>query len=89
MIHGSVQQYVTQIARRSIRVLRVTLDRYKSKMPIQILSTYEPHNGHAEAERRQQWQEAKEIPNKTCKRHMIIWCTDANGQPDRDKEAEK
>ena len=30
MIHGSIHQYITQIARRSSRVLRATLGRYKS-----------------------------------------------------------
>ena len=84
MIHGSIQQYITQVTRQSIRVLRVTLDRYKSEKPIHILSTYAPHNGHTEAERKQQWEEFKEILNKTCKRHMIIWCADANGQLGRE-----
>ena len=66
----------------------VTQDRYKSKMPIQILSTYDPHNGHTETDRRQQWGEVKETLNTTCERHMIIWCADANGQLGRDKEEE-
>ena len=39
MIHESIQQYITQVTRQSRRVLRVTLDRYKSKMPIQIIET--------------------------------------------------
>ena len=79
MIHGSIQQYITQVTRQSSRVMRVTLDRYKSEMPLQILSTYAPHNGHAEAERKQHWGEVKEILDKTCKSHMIIWRADANG----------
>ena len=72
MINASAHQYITQIARQRSRVLRVTLDRYKSEMPIHILSTYAPHNGRAEAERRQHWGEVNEILNRTCKRHMII-----------------
>ena len=58
-------------------------------MPIQIISTYAPHNGHAEEDRGQHWEEVKEILNQTCKRHMIIWCTDANGQLGRDKKKVK
>ena len=88
MIHASAQKYITQIARQSSRVLRVTLDRYRSKMPIHILSNYAPHNGHSEADRIQHWGEVKEIHNQTCKRHMIIWRADANGQLGRDKGGE-
>ena len=88
MIHESIQQYITQIARHSSRVLRVALDRYKSKIPIHIISTYAPHNGHAEAERRQHCGEVKEILNKTCKRHMVIWCTDSNGKLGKGGEEE-
>ena len=65
MIHGRIQQYITQIARQRSRVMGLTLERYKSQMPIQTLSTYAPHNGHAEAERRKQWGEVREILNKT------------------------
>ena len=57
-------------------------------MPIQIHPNYTPRNGHAEADRRQRWGEVKEILNKTCKRHMIIWCADANENLGRDKEEE-
>ena len=35
--------------------------------------------------RRQHWGEVKAILNKTCKRRMIIWRTDANGQIGRDE----
>ena len=48
MIHESLRQNITQIMRQSSRALRVTLDRAKSKMPINIISTYAPHNGHTE-----------------------------------------
>ena len=54
-------------------------------MPIQILTTYAPHNGKTEEDRMQHWGEVKEILNKTCKRHMIIWRADANGQIGRDE----
>ena len=86
MIHGSTQQYITQIARQSSRVLKVTLGHLRSRIPIHIISTYAPHNGHAEEDRRQHWEEVQEILNKTCRRHMIIWRTDANGQLVRNKE---
>ena len=58
-------------------------------MPVQIITTYAPHNGHTDGDRRQQWEEIKAILNKTCKRHMIIWRTAANGQIGRDGEEEK
>ena len=70
-IHGSMQQYITQIARQSSRALRVTLDRTNSNMHIQILTTYAPHNGHTE-DRKQSWEAAQAIMNKICKRQMII-----------------
>ena len=78
-----MQQYITQITRQSSRVLKVTLGRRNSWMPIQILPTYAPHNGHAEADRRQHWGKVKELLNKTCKRRVIIWCADANGHRER------
>ena len=58
-------------------------------MPIQILTTYAPHNGKTEEDRMQHWGEVKEILNKTCKRHMVIWSTDANGKIGRDEEEEQ
>ena len=88
MLHGRTQQYITQITRKSSRVLRVTLDRRESKMPIHILATYAPQNGQAEAGRRHHWEAVKEILNKTCERQMLIWCADANGQLGSDKEEE-
>ena len=83
-----MQKYITQIT-RTIRVLRVTLGHAKSRMPIQILSTYAPRNGHSEEERRQKWEEFKEIINATRGRHFVIWFADANGQLGRDEEREE
>ena len=45
MIHESLQQSITQIMRES-RLVRATPGRAKSKMPIRIISTYAPNNGH-------------------------------------------
>ena len=86
MINESTKQYITQITRQSSRILKVTIDNQHSNMHIQIISTYAPKNGHAEEDRRQHWGEVREIPNKTCKRHMTIWCADANGQLGIDKK---
>ena len=47
-IDESMQKYITKITCRRSRVLRVTLRRKNSNMPIQILTTYAPNNGHAE-----------------------------------------
>ena len=55
MINESTHQYITQITRQSIRVLKVTLDSRNSNMPSQIITTYDPHNGHTEGSRIQQW----------------------------------
>ena len=75
-----MKKYITRITGRRRRVLLVTLDRKKPSIPIQILTTYSPHNGHTE-DRRKRLCDAKEILHKTCKRHMIIWRADANGHP--------
>ena len=80
MAQVSMQHHIAQIEEKSIRVLRATLDHAKSKIRIQILSTYAPSNGHAEEERRQHWGEVKETLNETCERHLLIWGADANGQ---------
>ena len=79
MIHESLQQHITQIARQSSRALRVTLDPAKSKMPIRIISTYAPHNGHTEEEKTKLGDVSEQL-NKTCRRHLIIWGADENGQ---------
>ena len=55
MIHGSLQQNITQITRQSGRYIRVTLDRAKSKMPIHIIPTFAPRNGHTEGAKRKRW----------------------------------
>ena len=85
MIREITQQYITQITMPS-RVLRVTMDHAKSRMSIEILSTYAPHNGNAEEERRKRRGEVKEIINKTCKGHLLIWCADTNGRLGIDEE---
>ena len=61
-------------------------------MPIRIISTYAPHNGHTEETKRRQWADVQELLSKTCKNHLIIWGTDANGQlgnRHREEEEEK
>ena len=80
MVHESLQQNITQIATQSSRFLLVTLGRAESKMPIHIISTYAPHNGHMEETRRQRWGDVGELLNKICMRHLIIWGSGANGQ---------
>ena len=48
MIRGSIQRRIAKITRQSSRAPRVTPDRAESKMPIRIISTYAPNNGHTE-----------------------------------------
>ena len=59
-IHESMQQHTPQITRQSSRVLRVTMGHSASKMPIRIISTYAPRNGHIEEERSRRWKDVKE-----------------------------
>ena len=73
MIRASAHHHIAQITRHIIRVLRVTLDQDKSKMPLHVISTYAPHNGHTEEERQRRWGDVKIIRNKTCKRRLLIW----------------
>ena len=47
-IHEIIQKHITQITRQSIRAIRVTLDHAESKMPIRVIATSAPHNGHTE-----------------------------------------
>ena len=90
MIRESLQQNTTQIQRQRSRSLRVTLDRAKAKMPIRAISTYAPHNGHAEETRHRHWEDVQELLNKTCKQHLIIWGADANGElGNKDKTEEE
>ena len=84
MIREIKHRCVAQISRRSSRVLRETIDRKNSKMPIQTLSTDQPRIVHKE-DRLHHWKDVNEITNKTCNRHMTIWCADANGQLFRDE----
>ena len=80
MIHERLRQHITQITRQCSRSLRVTLDRSKSKMPIRVISTYAPHNGRTEVERRQQWEDVASLLSTTSVRHLTIWGADAIGQ---------
>ena len=89
VIREIIQQNTTQIDRRSSRSQRVTIGSKNSKIPIQILCTYAPRSGRAEEGRRHRRGDFKEITNKTCTRHMVIWRADANGQLGRDGEAEE
>ena len=68
------------------------MDHAKSDAPIHIISTYAPHNGHTEETKRRHWEGVQELIKKTCKKHLIIWGTDANGQlgnRNREEEEEK
>ena len=84
-----MRKYITQIARQSSSARRVTLGRENSEMPIQLLITYAPNNGHTGEHRLQKCGEVKEIMNKECKRRVITWRTDANGQIGRGEEEGK
>ena len=89
MIHGRLQQHIAQITRQSSRSIRVTLGHAKSKMPIHIVSTYAPRNGHTEEARGKHWGGAKELLNETCRRHLILWGADANGQMGNRNQSEE
>ena len=80
MIREIIHQNISKIARKSGRSIRVTLERAESKMPIRIISTYAPRNGHTEEAKRKHWGDVQELLNKTCERHLIIWGAGANGQ---------
>ena len=73
VIHESLHHHITQITRQRIRSLRVSLDHAKSKMPIRVISTYSPRNGHAEGERRHRRGDVKAILRKTRTRRRVIW----------------
>ena len=89
IIHESAQQYIAHITRQSVRVVRVTLDRKNSRMPNHIISEYAPRNGRTEEDRRRRWKDVNEILQNTCKRHMIMWRADANGQLGSEEEVEE
>ena len=80
VIHESLRRHVTQITRQSSRSIRVTVDRADSEMPIRVISTYAPHIGHAEEERRHRWEDVGELLSKKCEMRLIIWEADANGR---------
>ena len=61
MIHGRTQQYITTITRKRRRVLKVTICHQKSNAPIQRITTYAPHNGHPEEDRRHHWGRLKRL----------------------------
>ena len=87
MIQDSGHKYIAQIARSGRISLRVTIDRKKSRTIRQIISTCPPRIGIPGGDRRQSWQGVRGIADATCKRHMIIWCADANGQLGGEEDA--
>ena len=90
MVRESIRQKITHLARRRSRVLRVTLDRTKSKMPIRIISTYAPRNGHTAEAERKHGGDVKELLSTTCERHLLIWGAGASAQlGNRNHEEEK
>ena len=80
MIHESLQQNIMQIQRQSSRALRVTSDHAEAKMPIHVISNNAPRSGHAEETKQRHWGDVQELLDKTCKQHLIIWGSHANGQ---------
>ena len=87
MIHGSMTPCVTHVAKQS-RAIRVTMGHENPNMPIHIISTYSPRNGHAAEEKKNQRNDVKELINETRKRHMIIWCPGTTGRIGRKDERE-
>ena len=48
--------------------------------PISVIITYAPHSGYSGEERTKHWKQVKLVLESTPKTHVILWCTDANGQ---------
>ena len=63
VIRESPRKHFAKITRRNGRPLRVTLDRAERKIPIRIISTYAPCNGHTEAEKQHRWEDVKVLLN--------------------------
>ena len=89
LVHEELEHHIVNIQRINARIIQVTLHSKNSHTPLTILCTYAPHSGKTKIQQKEHWGEVENTIEAFPNRHMLIWCTDANGQPDRDKEAEK
>ena len=72
--------HISTIKRIARRIRTIALQDDEALTPLTILTAYDPHKGYTSLERKQQWGKVEQIIRQIPKCHMLIWCTDANGQ---------
>ena len=75
-----MEKHIGTIRRIDHRIMTVTLQHEDALTPITIITSYAPHKGYNSTERKKHWGKLEQTILEVPKRHMQIWCTDANGQ---------
>ena len=79
-IRAGIEQYISIIQRVVHRIMTSALHDKPKDIPITIIVTYAPHTGYSKEEKKEHWGKTRHTIDTIPKRHMTIWCADANGQ---------
>ena len=80
LIHEDLEQHITHIHRINHRIMKITMHSEESHTPVTIINTYAPHQGKTKTEQQEHWKMVQQTLKTTPRKHLTIWCADANGQ---------
>ena len=80
IVHEQIAKHIIHINRISHRIMTITLHSIDTHTPVTIISPYAPHKGIPKIEQKEHWEQTQETIKNIPKKHIIIRCTDANGQ---------
>jgi len=80
IIHTSTHQHIHQIARIDHRILKTELKSNKATSHITILTSYAPRKCYKHEIRDQNRKALGQVLPRIPRKHLCIWCADANGQ---------
>jgi len=80
LIHQDIETFTRQIQRVDRRALLLTLHGGAKDTPITVITTYAPHTGYSQKDKKDHWGKVQGTINVIPKKHRAIWRADANGQ---------
>ena len=80
IVNDTLAPMIRKVVRYNERVIQVTLQNAAHDIPVNIISIYAPHNGHAIEKRKLFWKEVNKNLMNVHKKGIVICGIDANGQ---------
>ena len=80
IVNDTLAPMIRKVIRHNERVIQVTLQNAAHDIPVNIISIYAPHNGHAIEKRKLFWKEVNNNLTNVHKKGIVICGIDSNGQ---------